>query len=49
MESSYGFEVSGDNAVERNRKKVERLKDALGFVYRVRTFQYIYYNPLLTM
>ena len=40
VESTYGFEVSGDNAIEGNCKKVERLKDALGFVYRVRSFGY---------
>jgi hypothetical protein len=41
VESTYGFEVSGDDAVEENRKKVERLKDGFGFVYRVRTFLYL--------
>ena len=41
VESTYGFEVSGDNAIEENRKKVETLKEALGFVYRVRTFLYL--------
>ena len=41
VESTYGFEVSGDDAVEENRKKVERLKDGFGFVYRVRTFAYL--------
>jgi len=41
VESTYGFEVSGDDAVEENCKKVERLKDGFGFVYRVRTFEYL--------
>jgi len=41
VEFTYGFKVSSDDAVEENHKKVERLKDGFGFVYRVRTFVYL--------
>ena len=40
VETTYGFEVSGDGAIEENRKKVERLKEGSNFVYRVRSLSY---------
>ena len=41
VETTYGFEVSGDGAIEENRKKVERLKEGSNFVYCVRSLSYL--------
>jgi hypothetical protein len=37
VETTYGFEIAGDGAVEENRKKVEKLKKGSHFVYHVRS------------
>ena len=41
VETTYGFEVSGDGAIEENRKKVERLKEGSNFVYCVHSLSYL--------
>ena len=40
VETTYGFEVSGDGAIEENHKKVERLKEGSNFVYHVCSLSY---------
>ncbi|KIM91541.1 hypothetical protein PILCRDRAFT_24857, partial [Piloderma croceum F 1598] len=47
VKSTYGFEVSGDDAVEENCKKVERLKDGFGFVYRDQPNKGLYENSII--
>ena len=40
VEMTYGFEVSDDDAIEENCKKVERLKEGSNFVYHIHSLSY---------